>query len=33
MPPQILTQVSPKLAFVLSTLIIVIMGVTMIGFG
>ena len=33
MPPQILTQVSPKLAFMLSTLIILIMGVTMIGFG
>ncbi|WP_438012679.1 Na+/H+ antiporter NhaC [Psychrobacter raelei] len=33
MPPQILTQISPKLAFVLSTIIIAIMGVTMIGFG
>lgn len=33
MPPQILTQVSPKLAFMLSTLIILIMGLTMIGFG
>lgn len=33
MPPQILTQVSPKLAFMLSTLIILIMGVTMISFG
>lgn len=33
MPPQILTQVSPKLAFMLSTLVILIMGVTMIGFG
>jgi len=33
MPPQILTQVTPKLAFLLSILIIAIMGVTMIGFG
>lgn len=33
MPPQILTQVTPKLAFILSTLVILIMGVTMIGFG
>ncbi|PNK59695.1 Na+/H+ antiporter NhaC [Psychrobacter sp. FDAARGOS_221] len=33
MPPQILSQVSPKMAFILSTLIIAIMGVTMIGFG
>lgn len=33
MPPQILTQISPKLAFMLSTLVILIMGVTMIGFG
>ena len=33
MPPQILTQITPKLAIILSVLIIVIMGVTMIGFG
>ena len=33
MPPQILTQFSSKLAFVISTVIIAIMGVTMIGFG
>lgn len=33
MPPQILTQFSPKLAFAISALIIVIMGITMIGFG
>lgn len=33
MPPQILTQFSPKLAFIISAIIIAIMGVTMIGFG
>ena len=33
MPPKILTQFSPKLAFLISALVIAIMGVTMIGFG
>lgn len=33
MPPQILTQLSPKLAFLIATLVIAIMGITMIGFG
>lgn len=33
MPPKILTQISPKLAFMISTIVIAIMGVTMIGFG
>jgi len=33
MPPQILTQFSPKLAFIISAIIIAIMGITMIGFG
>ncbi len=33
MPPKILTQFSPKLAFIISAVIIAIMGVTMVGFG
>ncbi|WP_201585992.1 Na+/H+ antiporter NhaC [Psychrobacter jeotgali] len=33
MPPKILTQFSPKLAFLISAVVIAIMGVTMIGFG
>lgn len=33
MPPKILTQISPQLAFMISAIIIAIMGVTMIGFG
>lgn len=33
MTPNTLTQFSPKMAFVLSAIIIAIMGVTMIGFG
>ena len=33
MPPKILTQISPQLAFMISAIVIAIMGVTMIGFG
>lgn len=33
MPPKILTQISPQLAFIISAIVIAIMGVTMIGFG
>ena len=33
MPPKILTQFSPKLAFIIATTVIAIMGVTMIGLG
>ena len=33
MPPKILTQISPQLAFMISAVVIAIMGVTMIGFG
>ncbi|WLP95490.1 Na+/H+ antiporter NhaC [Psychrobacter sp. M13] len=33
MPPQVLTELSPKLAFIIASVVIAIMGVTMIGFG
>ncbi|MGM8886836.1 Na+/H+ antiporter NhaC family protein, partial [Psychrobacter sp. 1U2] len=33
MPPQILTQFSPRLAFTIAITVIAIMGITMIGFG
>lgn len=33
MPPKPLTQISAKLAFIISAIVIAIMGITMIGFG
>ena len=33
MPPQVLTELSPKVAFIIASVVIAIMGVTMIGFG
>ena len=33
MPPQILTQFPPKIAFIIATMVIAIMGITMISFG
>lgn len=33
MPPQVLTELSPKVAFIIASVVIEIMGVTMIGFG